>query len=507
IPAHRLAARNSACRWRKYAGLPPVNLLASAVAIEEEYTITMPNVSRRSAAHRTPLSYSASAARPGLMFRSIDDPFHRQAKYFAPMLVVTEHVEARAGGRKQTRVARARRLRSKYYSLVQGGGAQYRDARPRDRRFDQRRVAADEHERARRARHGIFQGRKILSLAVASGDENQLRIALREPGESGNRRADVGALGVVEPAQPVRFADQLDAMRKPFELAQRRKQGLGRQAERAAERERGERIGGVVQPGELQFPHRKERVCALREPALAATLEQTPVLRAPWDLEAEADRLSARQRHCEAARVIAVEHLDAVARKDPRFGASVVVDAAVAVQMVFADVEYRSRVSGERGGLLELEAGELQHPQARGLSLVFTAHQCVQHGRPDVAGDFAVGSRSSRHRAGERRNGALTVGARHRDDLRAALRERLREQLDVAYDLHARSEPALHGGFRERHARARGGEIDTSEYLVPEQAAMRGDGTQRALELCKARRRLARHRSSRNEAPSPPPIS
>src|SRR5882724_5003059 len=101
IPANKPAARKRACRWRKYAELPPVNLLASAVAIEEEYTITMPKVSSRSAAHSTPLSYSASSERPGLMLRSIDHSFHRQAKYFAPMLVVTEHVEARAGGRKQ----------------------------------------------------------------------------------------------------------------------------------------------------------------------------------------------------------------------------------------------------------------------------------------------------------------------------------------------------------------------------------------------------------------------
>src|SRR5258707_1060047 len=141
-------------------------------------------------------------------------------------------------------------------------------------------------------------------------------------------------------------------------------------------------------PPPSPLPPRQERVCALREPGLAATLEQTPVLRAPWDIEAEGDRLSARQRHCEAARIIAVEHLDAVARKDPRFGASVVVDAAVAVQMVFADVEDRSRVRSERGGRLELEAGELQHPQARGLSLVFTAHNAFQHRRPDVAADF-----------------------------------------------------------------------------------------------------------------------
>src|SRR5258707_5477665 len=120
MPANRLAARNSACRWRKYAGLPPVNLLASAVAIEEEYTITMPNVSRRSAAHRTPLSYSASGARPGLMLRSIDDSFHRQAKYFAPMPVVAEHVESRAGGRNQHRVSWSPRLLRAHLCLFLG---------------------------------------------------------------------------------------------------------------------------------------------------------------------------------------------------------------------------------------------------------------------------------------------------------------------------------------------------------------------------------------------------
>src|SRR2546428_14070817 len=125
-----LAARNRACRWRKYAELPPVNLLASAIAIEEEYTITMPSVSRRSAAHSTPLSYSASGARPGLMLRSIDDSFHRQAKHFSPMPVVTEHVEARAGGRKQHCIAGARRLRGHSYRLVHGCGATKRVAVP-----------------------------------------------------------------------------------------------------------------------------------------------------------------------------------------------------------------------------------------------------------------------------------------------------------------------------------------------------------------------------------------
>src|SRR5438046_2552049 len=173
ITANMLAARNSACSSRKYADFPPVNLLASAIAIEEEYTITIPNVSRRRAAHSTLLSYSARGARPGLMLRSIDDSFHRQAKHFSPMPVVTEHVEARAGGRKEHRIARARRLRGQRHRLVHGCGASDRDACACHRRFDQQRVAADQHHFARRARDRLLQGRKVLPLAIAPGDENQ----------------------------------------------------------------------------------------------------------------------------------------------------------------------------------------------------------------------------------------------------------------------------------------------------------------------------------------------
>src|SRR5438046_10198360 len=115
-------------------------------------------------------------------------------------------------------------------------------------------------------------------------------------------------------------------MREPLELAQRRKQGLERQAECAAQRERRESVRGIVQSGELHFPYRKERICALREPGLAAALEQTPVLRVPRGVEAEGARFPAGQRHCEAARVIAIEHLNAVNGKATRLGSSVMDD-------------------------------------------------------------------------------------------------------------------------------------------------------------------------------------
>src|SRR5439155_13038760 len=308
-----LAARNRACRWRKYAELPPVNLLASAIAIEEEYTITIPNVSRRSAAHSTPLSYSASGARPGLMLRSIDEPFHRKAKHFSPMPVVTEHVEARAGGRKEHRVAGSRRSACERHRLLHRRRAQDGNAHAGDRRLDEGRVATDEDERARRARYRGLERRKILALAFAAGDEDHLCAAVREPGERGDGRAHVRALGVVVPAHALRLADRLDAVREPLELAQRLEQGLERQPESATERERGERVGRVVESGELHLTHGEQRVPALREPVFAATLDHAPILVAARRAEPEGDRPSPGLRHRKAARIVAVEHLQAAA--------------------------------------------------------------------------------------------------------------------------------------------------------------------------------------------------
>src|SRR6266568_322664 len=452
MPATTLAVKNSACRSRKYPDFPSVNLPASASAIEAEYTITMPKVSSRSAAHSTPASYSAGSARPGLTLRSIDDSFRGLAECFAAMLVVTEHVEARAGGRKQHRVAGARCLRGEAHRFLHACGAADRNACSGDSGFDQRRVAADQNECAHRSRDRVFERREVLPLAVAAGDENDLRITARESSQGRDRRADVGALGVVVPAHPGRLADPLNAMRESLELAKRREQGLERQAERAAKRERRERVGGVVQADKLHFADREEQVCALREPGLAAALDETPVLGAPWDVESESDRLSSGQRHRQAARVAPVEDLDAVARKYPRLGAGVVVEAAVAVQMVFGDVKDRGG-GGKRVCRLELEARELQHPQARGPSQLLAAHERIEHRRADIAGDLAVGPRGFRHRAGKRRDGALAVGARHRDDPRSPARHRLREQLDIAEHFDTGNHRSPHAGLREPRRR------------------------------------------------------
>src|SRR6266568_676709 len=452
MPATTLVAKNSACRSRKYSDFPSVNLLASASAIEAEYTITNPKVSSRSDAHSTPLSYSAGSERPGLTLLSIDDSLHGLAERFAAVPVIAEHVEARAGGRKEHRVARTRRLRGEAHRFLHACGAADRNACSGDSGFDQRRVAADQNECARRSRDRVFERREVLPLAVAAGDENDLRITARESSQ-------------------------------------------GR-----------DRVGGVVQADKLHFADREEQVCALREPGLAAALDETPVLGAPWDVESESDRLSSGQRHRQAARVAPVEDLDAVARKDPRLGAGVVVEAAVAVQMVFGDVEDRSGVGGKRVRRLELEARELQHPQPRGPSQLLAAHERIEHRRADIAGDLAVGPRGFRHRAGKRRDGALAVGARHRDDPRSPARHRLREQLDIAEHFDTGNHRSPHAGLRERHSGADSDEIDSGEALLAERAAIGRDARERPPQIREPRRRGARVRDAHDRPAAREPL-
>jgi hypothetical protein len=62
MAAHKAAVRNTAWRVRYHAELLPVKRLDSAMAIEAEYTITMPAAASSNPAHASERSYSASGA-------------------------------------------------------------------------------------------------------------------------------------------------------------------------------------------------------------------------------------------------------------------------------------------------------------------------------------------------------------------------------------------------------------------------------------------------------------
>ena len=120
-----------------------------------------------------------------------------------------------------------------------------------ERGLDEPGVAAQQHGGAHLAAECLRQRREVLALAIAAGDHHQ---RTGEAADRGQRGADVGALGIVDVAHAVEVRDPLRAMRQARELAQLFEHRRDRQAQRVAERQRRQRVGRVVPPGDLAAP-------------------------------------------------------------------------------------------------------------------------------------------------------------------------------------------------------------------------------------------------------------
>src|SRR5438067_5032683 len=127
--------------------------------MEAEYTITRPKQSSRTAAHSRPASYSGICART-LMRAAMGQPLHRSAKHLAAMRVIAEHVEARARGREQHRVAGAGFGGSDVDRLGHAPGAAKAQVQAREPLLDEGSVASDQDDGAGRARQGLAQRRE-----------------------------------------------------------------------------------------------------------------------------------------------------------------------------------------------------------------------------------------------------------------------------------------------------------------------------------------------------------
>src|SRR5437870_4338330 len=120
--------------------------------------------------------------------------------------IVAEHVEARAGRRKQHRVARlrlARRLRDR---ILERAATADRHASRGERALEQGSIAADQEHLLRELRYRQRERREVLSLAVAPGDEVH---RLAQTAERRHRCAYVRAFRVVVPLDTAAGRDQL----------------------------------------------------------------------------------------------------------------------------------------------------------------------------------------------------------------------------------------------------------------------------------------------------------
>ncbi len=355
------------------------------------------------------------------------------------MAVVVEHVQAGAGGREQHRVARVRALRGGLHGLGQCGAVGQRHAHALQRGADLRRVAPDQHHGARMARHGRGQRREVLPLAVAAQDDHQAPVRAQAR-EGGHGSAYVGALAVVEILHLAHDADGLHAVRLATVFAQAVQHGRERAARGLRQGQRGQGVGSVVPAADAQRVGGHEalhvqfflvrlgtlggfvRVLRAHQPGHAFKHLDAEIARALRHVGAEGDvgaqlgllqlHAHGRGQHVHDQRVLAVQDHQAGLAEDARLGLRVGLQAAVPVQVVLRDVEHGGCRRREAARTVELEAGQLQHPDLGQRARVDALAQRIEQRGADVARHGHAPARAFDEQAGERGDRGLAVGAR-----------------------------------------------------------------------------------------------
>ena len=109
-----------------------------------------------------------------------------------------------------------------------------------------------------------LERREILSLAVATGNENGgASEAFQRSFSRRNRRR----LGIVDKQNAAHFADAFHAMRQASELRERMKHSSVDLGERRRQRQRRQRIERVVSTNQAEIAGREQRLVSAREPA------------------------------------------------------------------------------------------------------------------------------------------------------------------------------------------------------------------------------------------------
>ena len=348
------------------------------------------------------------------------------------------------------------------------------------------------------------QRREVLILAFAAKNDRHLAAQSLQGGQRG---PDIGALGVVEIAHATDFSNEFDAMCQPGEAFQRRQQTLRRDVDGFAQRQRRHGVGGVVQAVDAQFFQTEQRFRAAHD---AAALQ--PVIAGQaGEIQAESDDPSplcpSGFTPGQATGIVAVDDHHPLTLEDPRLGCRVGVHAAVAVEMILADVKHRGRVGIQRVSCFELEAGKFEHPDRRRgkgeggrvrlrhlTGIAFLKRCCWQgrigsdrfspspfsllpslkvihqgikgRGRDIAAGDGRDAAVVQEMR-GQRGGRCLAVTAADRQDSGIGQQgtHALGEEFDFGNHWQATRQSLLHHGFRERNTGRNGDEFDALKQI------------------------------------------
>jgi len=238
---------------------------------------------------------------------------------------------------------------------------------------------------------------EVLALAIAAEDHDQpgRRMVLAQAVQRRHRRADVRALAVVVRLHAADDGHRAHTVRLAGVLAQAVQHRRQRAVDRGGQRQRGQRVGRVVaaadaqrvgrhhalqvdlflvalapldrfvsghgahQPGHTTLGDQAEVARMTRRVQPVARDPATDALRrlAPAALDDHRFR-----HHGLDLRVVAVDHHDRALAVDQRLRRRVGRHAAVPVQVVLRDVQHHGGAGLETARAVELEAGQLQHP-------------------------------------------------------------------------------------------------------------------------------------------------
>ena len=279
----------------------------------------------------------------------------------------------------------------------------------------------------------------------------------------------------------------LHPMRQALERAQAVQQRRARQANRLAQGQRGQRVGGVVQAGELHAGKIQHRLTVHRQPHRLAIAAQAIGGRR---IQRKAADVAARTRHGAAEHIVLIEHLHAVAGKNRCLAVRVIQQILIAVEVVFRDIQHRGGVGAQAAHALQLKAGQLQHKRLRPDAAVFDVAQRVQHRQADIAGHHGVQPGVLAQMPHQRGHRGLAVRAGDGDHLAGLPGDGAGKQLHIADHLAA--------SLGKRHDLRRGqGHARTDHQQLAAGKAVDGEGAGAQLGLGGQLRQLGQMRRRR----------
>ncbi|RMM43280.1 hypothetical protein ALQ77_05336 [Pseudomonas corrugata] len=310
---------------------------------------------------------------------------------------------------------------------------------------DQLAVTPHQHHGAAVGDNRIAQVLEVGALAVATSDQHKLAFDVcAQALDGGQRGPHIGGLGVVVPGHAIQVANPLAAMFQTGEATQRRQHGVERQADRMPEGQSRQRVGLVVGATDLQLAHRHQVLEFEGQVFLAVLFTQPEALEVRYaQAERPARHALAQQRT--GQRILAVEHHLPGTPENPVLGQVISRQAAIAVHVVFADVQHSRHFGAEMIGGLKLEARQLHHVQ-----LDVIAEQ-VQRRRSEVTADGNPLAGGRGHFAHQGGHGTFRIGPADGNDRRLGI---TREQLDITGQFHATGSSGLQGRRRQGQAGA-----------------------------------------------------